>query len=67
MRKSALLPVVALCLLLAGCLAPALLMPSSSQLMWALLKPLVGFDPNQVNLFEQPIVRNRMVALLGAN
>ena len=66
-RKYSLLPVVALCLLLAGCLAPALLMPSSSQLMWALLKPLVGFDPNQVNLFEQPIVRNRMVALLGPN
>ena len=42
-------------------------MPSSSQLMWALLKPLVGFDPNEVNLFEQPIVRNRMVALLGPN
>ena len=67
LRKSSLLPLVALCLLLAGCLAPALLMPSSSQLMWALLKPLVGFDPNQVNLFEQPIVRNRMVALLGPN
>jgi len=67
LRKYSLLPVVALCLLLAGCLAPALLMPSSSQLMWALLKPLVGFDPNQVNLFEQPIVRNRMVALLGPN
>jgi len=66
-RKYSLPPVVALCLLLAGCLAPALLMPSSSQLMWALLKPLVGFDPNQVNLFEQPIVRNRMVALLGPN
>ena len=66
-RKYSLLPVVALCLLLAGCLAPALLMPSSSQLMWALLEPLVGFDPNQVNLFEQPIVRNRMVALLGPN
>ena len=42
-----LLPVVALCLLLAGCIAPALLLPSSGQLMWALLKPLVGFDPNQ--------------------
>lgn len=66
-RKYSPLPVLALCLLLAGCLAPALLMPSSSQLMWALLKPLVGFDPNEVNLFEQPIVRNRMVALLGPN
>jgi hypothetical protein len=67
MRRSSLLPVVALCLLLAGCLSPALLMPSSGRLMWALLKPLVGFDPNQVNLFEQPIVKNRMVALLGPN
>jgi hypothetical protein len=62
-----LLPVVALCLLLAGCIAPALLLPSSGQLMWALLKPLVGFDPNQVNLFEQPLVKNRMVTLLGPN
>ena len=65
--RTRLAPVLALCLLLAGCLAPALLVPSSGQLMWALLKPLVGFDPNQVNLFEQPIVRNRMVALLGPN
>ena len=40
-RKYSLLPVVALCLLLAGCIAPALLLPSSGQLMWALLKPLV--------------------------
>lgn len=52
--------------LLGGCLAPAMLLPSSSQLMWALLTPLVGFDPNRVNLFEQPVCpRNRMVALLG--
>ncbi len=51
--------------LLGGCLAPAMLLPSSSQLMWALLTPLVGFDPNRVNLFEQPLLRNRMVALLG--
>ncbi|HMV70625.1 MAG TPA: hypothetical protein PKZ77_03405 [Pseudomonadales bacterium] len=51
--------------LLGGCLAPAMLLPSSSQLMWALLTPLVGFDPNRVNLFEQPVLRNRMVALLG--
>ncbi len=50
---------------LAGCFAPAMLLPSSSQLMWALLTPLVGFDPNRVNLFEQPLLRNRMVALLG--
>lgn len=33
--------------------------------MWAVLKPLVGFDPNEVNLFEQPVVKQRMTALLG--
>lgn len=50
---------------LAGCVAPALLMPSSSQVVWALLKPLVGFDPNSVNLWEQPAIRSRMTAFLG--
>lgn len=52
-------------LLLSGCVAPMLLMPSGSQLMWALLKPLVGFDPNEVNLFEQPLIKQRMTAMLG--
>jgi hypothetical protein len=57
---------LALCsLLLAGCVAPVLLMPSSSQVMWALLQPLVGFDPNAVNLFEQPVIKQRMTTLLG--
>jgi hypothetical protein len=56
-----------LVVLLSGCLAPALLLPSQSQLMWALLKPLVGFDPNEVRLFEHPLVKDRMVALLGPN
>jgi hypothetical protein len=36
-----------------------------SRLMWALLQPLVGFDPNKVNLFEIPLVNQRMTALLG--
>jgi len=53
------------CVLFAGCVAPVLLMPSSSQVMWALLQPLVGFDPNAVNLFEQPVIKQRMTALLG--
>jgi hypothetical protein len=48
---------------LAGCVLPIL--PSPSQLMWALLKPLVGLDPNVVNLYEQPLIKNRMTALLG--
>ncbi len=54
-----------LSMLIAGCVAPVLLMPSSSQVMWALLQPLVGFDPNAVNLFEQPVIKQRMTALLG--
>lgn len=51
--------------LVAGCAAPVLLMPSSSQVIWALLKPLVGFDPNTVNLWEQPAIKSRMTAFLG--
>lgn len=58
-------PMAVLILLLTGC-AAAPLLPSQSQLMWALLRPLVGFDPNQVNLFEQPLVKQRMTALLGS-
>jgi|LNFM01.1.fsa_nt_gb hypothetical protein len=54
-----------LLLLLGGCVAPVLLMPSSGQVIWALLKPLVGFDPNTVNLWEQPAIKNRMTAFLG--
>jgi hypothetical protein len=62
MRPRWMLPTAFLCLLLSGCL----LLPSQTDLMLALLKPLVGFDPNVVNLFEQPIIKKRMTALLGA-
>jgi hypothetical protein len=55
-----------LALLLSACAAPLLVLPTQGQLMLALLEPLVGFDPNTVNLFEQPPVRQRMTALLGA-
>lgn len=65
MRLRSALPLVLLGLVLGGCFAPALLVPGPGQLMWALLKPLVGFDPNAVNLFEQPIVKQRMTSLLG--
>ena len=53
-----------LCLLLSACMAPLLAGPQS-QLMWALLKPMVGLDPNEADLFEQPLVKNRMQPLLG--
>ena len=55
-----------LTLLLNACAAPLLLMTPQGQLMWALLKPLVGLDPNDVGLFEQPIIKSRMQSLLGS-
>lgn len=64
MRVRGLLKVVLMSLLLSGCVAP-LLAGAQSQLMWALLKPLVGFDPNEVDLFEQPLIKDRMQPLLG--
>lgn len=64
MRVVSLIKVALISLMLSGCVAPLLISPGS-QLMWALLKPLVGFDPNEVNLFEQPLVKDRMVSILG--
>ena len=56
----------ALSLLLCACVSSLLIgNPLQSRLMWAVLKPLVGFDPNEVNLFEIPLVHERMTALLG--
>ncbi len=58
---------VALCsVVLAGCV-PSLLVGNQlqSRLMWAFLTPLVGFNPNEINFFEAPIVKDRMTALLG--
>ena len=50
---------------LTACVASLVVGNAQSKLMWATLKPLVGFDPNEVNLFEQPMIKNRMVKLLG--
>jgi len=52
-------------MLLQGCVAPALMLSPQSQLMWALLKPMVGLDPKEVNLFKQELVRSRLQPLLG--
>ncbi len=67
MRIARGLRLAAACLLLSGCFAPVMLMPSPASLMWALLKPLVGLDPNIVHLYDQPLIRDRMTALLGPN
>lgn len=36
-----------------------------SQLLWALLKPMVGMDPNEANFFQQPMIKSRLQPLLG--
>lgn len=64
MRILTLLKVTLLSLSLTACVAPLLAM-GPGQLMWALLKPMVGLDPNSTNLFEQPVIKTRMTGLLG--
>lgn len=53
------------CATLFGCAAPVLMMSPQGQLMWALLKPLVGLDPGTMELWNQPMFKGRMTALLG--
>ncbi|WP_208931324.1 hypothetical protein [Rheinheimera sp. F8] len=48
-------------------MAPALLLAPQSQIMWALLKPMVGLDPKEANLFKQPIIQSRLEPLLGSH
>ncbi|MES2604895.1 MAG: hypothetical protein V4603_08155 [Pseudomonadota bacterium] len=58
--------IVASTLLLAGCVSSLLVgNQMQSKLMWAFLTPLVGFNPNDINFFEAPIIKDRMTALLG--
>ncbi|AEY00880.1 hypothetical protein GU3_05620 [Oceanimonas sp. GK1] len=64
MRLSILLKAALLSLTLSACVAPLLSM-GPGQLMWAMLKPMVGLDPNTTNLFEQPVIKTRMTSLLG--
>ncbi|ART83171.1 hypothetical protein CBP31_11565 [Oceanisphaera profunda] len=63
-KKPHSLLVLALCTMLSGCFAPMLAM-GPSQLMWAFIKPFVGLDPSSSQLFEKPMIKNRMTALLG--
>lgn len=66
MRLSRLLAIGLISLCLSACVSSLLIGNQfQSKLMWSLLKPLVGFDPNEVNLFEAPIIKNRMTAILG--
>lgn len=66
MRTTKLLSIAFICVFLSACVSSLLIGNQlQSKLMWSLLKPLVGFDPNEVNLFETPMVKDRMTALLG--
>ncbi|HNN87780.1 MAG TPA: hypothetical protein PKK14_09740 [Pseudomonadales bacterium] len=51
-------------LLLSACLG-GLLVQATTQVMLAILKPMVGLDPNSNGLFQQPIIKNRMQSFLG--
>ncbi|WP_197085484.1 hypothetical protein [Cellvibrio sp. pealriver] len=60
------LSIMCICLFLSACVSSLLIGNQlQSKLMWSFLKPLVGFDPNEVNFFEAPIIKDRMTALLG--
>ncbi len=66
MRITKLLSITFMCIFLSACVSSLLIGNRlQSKLMWTLLKPLVGFDPNEVNLFEAPLIKNRMTSLLG--
>lgn len=66
MRTSKFLSIACICFFLSACVSSLLIgNQMQSKLMWSFLKPLVGFDPNEVNLFETPMVKDRMTALLG--
>ena len=66
MRTSKLITIAFICIFLSACVSSLVIGNQlQSKLMWSFLKPLVGFDPNEVNLFETPMIKNRMTALLG--
>jgi hypothetical protein len=63
-RVSNVLLVVSLAALLSACLG-GLIASAGTQVMLAILKPMVGLDPNSNGLFQQPIIKNRMQSFLG--
>lgn len=67
MRTTRFMFILLMGFILSACATSLIVGNAQSKLMWAMLKPLVGFDPNEVNLFEQPMIKNRMVKLLGSH
>ncbi|HSC76101.1 MAG TPA: hypothetical protein VLB90_07695 [Pseudomonadales bacterium] len=64
MRLKRALCVVLLSGLLAACLG-GLIAQAGTQVLLAILKPMVGLDPNANGLFQQPIIKDRMQGFLG--
>lgn len=68
MRIKKILLSAVLCLCLVGCVSSLLVgNQMQARLMGALLTPLIGFNPADVDLFEIPLVKDRMTAILGDN
>lgn len=66
MRITKVATIAITCLFLSACVSSLIIGNQvQSKLMWSFLKPLVGFDPNEVKFFETPMIKNRMTALLG--
>lgn len=66
MRTTKIIAALFISLLLSACVSSLLIGNQvQSKLMWTFLKPLVGFDPNEVKFFEAPIIKDRMTAMLG--
>jgi len=64
MRTERVVLVLLLTVLLSACLT-GLVARVGTEVMLAILKPMVGLDPNSNGLFQQPVIKHRMQAFLG--
>ena len=64
MRLKKIFLVVLMSVLLTACLS-GLVARAGTEIILAILKPMVGLDPNSNGLFQQPIIKERMQAFLG--
>ena len=64
MRLKKIFLVVLMSVVLTACLS-GLVARAGTEIILAILKPMVGLDPNSNGLFQQPIIKDRMQAFLG--
>ena len=64
MRIKKIILVLFLTGLLAACLG-GLVARAGTEIVLAILKPMVGLDPNSNGLFQQPVIKERMQGFLG--